>query len=194
MILVDVIHIVSAATLMTPPPLPTSPPSPDTLQSIAPHLIGPSAVATTTATANANSSASGDITPTSLLTVVVAVVTGVLSALGTAWVQNLRAKHERRSARLAALWNYHRVLTGVSASVDKFYGEDMELYGEGAVDSQFATARNDAYPHFHVFPKEDQGRLRYPTIADYSQPGELKDHVDKAIRVLEAYLEKNSKE
>ncbi|MGO4859689.1 hypothetical protein [Arthrobacter sp. 2MCAF14] len=42
--------------------------------------------------------------------------------------------------------------------------------------------------------KVEYVRLRYPTIADNSQPGELKDHVDKAIRVLEAYLEKNSKE
>lgn len=139
-------------------------------------------------------SESGEITPTVLMTLGVALVTGVLSALGTAWVQNLRAKYERKSARLAALWNYHRALTDVSATVDKFYGEDLEIHEEDKILDRLASARNEAYPHFHVFPKEDRGRLRFPTISHYHQPQELADAVDKAIKTLELYLDKHSKE
>lgn len=161
-------------TIISPAPIPSSSPS--------------------SGTAALKPAESGEITPSGLLTVGVALVTGVLSALGTAWVQNLRAKHERKAARLAALWNYHRALTDLSATVDKFYGEDLEIYEEDKIHERLATARNEAYPHFHVFPKKDRGRLRFPTIKDYYQPKELGDHVDKAIEILEAYLDKHSKE
>lgn len=104
--------------LQTPPiPQPTATPT------IMETMISPAPIPSSSpssSTAALKPAESGEITPSGLLTVGVALVTGVLSALGTAWVQNLRAKHERKTARLAALWNYHRALTDLSATVDKF--------------------------------------------------------------------------
>lgn len=191
MLWIEVADLMTAVLQMPPTPQPSG--IPTSVESLLSPVPMPSS-SPSQSTAALKPSESGEITPTGLLTVGVAVVAGVLSALGTAWVQNLRAKHERRTARMAALWNYHRALTDLSATVDKFYGEDLEIYEEEKVHERLATARNEAYPHFYVFPKKDRGRLRFPTIKDYYQPKELQDQVDKAIKILEGYLDKHSKE
>lgn len=64
-------------------------------------------------------------------TIIVGVVAGLGGAVIATLTQAWKAKHDQRNARDAALWEYHRVLTDISADMSNFMGDTVEGYDEG---------------------------------------------------------------
>lgn len=129
------------------------------------------------------------------LTIAVGIVAGLGGALIAGFAQAWKTKHDQRVAREAALWEYHRVLTDISADMSAFMGDTVEGYDEGPFKARIAKARAAAYPYFHLFPPHEIMKLRYPT----SNPGftqavhEEQEEIEAAIDVLDGYLVRRKK-
>ena len=88
------------------------------------------------------------------------------------------------------------MLTDISADISGWLGDAVEGYDDGTHKDRIKAARKAAYPYFHMFPKEDQPKLKYPTSNDrYSQePHEDQEQIDQAIDALDAFLIKSRKQ
>jgi hypothetical protein len=125
-------------------------------------------------------------------TIGVGIVAGLGGALIAGFAQAWKAKHDDRVARDSALWEYHRVLTDISADISGFMGDTVEGYDDGTHRSRIKDARKAAYPYFHLIPQADRVKLLYPTSNDrYQQePHEDQKQIDAAIKVLDSFLGK----
>lgn len=65
---------------------------------------------------------SGAMQPKDWWTIAVGIVAGLGGALVAGLAQAWKAKHDVRLARDSALWEYHRVLTDISADISGFTG------------------------------------------------------------------------
>jgi hypothetical protein len=128
-------------------------------------------------------------------TIGVGITAGLGAAVIAGFVQAWKAKHEARLARDNALWEYHRVLTDISADISGFMGDTVEGYDDGTHRDRIKGARKAAYPYFHLFPKQERLKLTYPTSNDrYGQlPHEDQAQIDGAITALDSYLTKKGR-
>jgi hypothetical protein len=128
-------------------------------------------------------------------TIGVGIAAGLGGALIAGLAQAWKAKHDVRLARDNALWEYHRVLTDISADISGFMGDTVEGYDDGTYRDRIKAARKAAYPYFHMFPDEDQPKLKYPTSNDrYPQrPDEDQIQIDRAIDALDTFLVKKGR-
>ena len=133
---------------------------------------------------------SGAMQPKDWWTIAVGIVAGLGGALVAGLAQAWKAKHDVRLARDSALWEYHRVLTDISADISGFMGDTVEGYDDGRFRDRIKEARKAAYPYFYLFPKADRIRLTYPTSNDryQSEPHEDQAQIDAAITALENFL------
>lgn len=125
-------------------------------------------------------------------TIGVALLAGFGGAFAAARTQKWKAEHDVGLARDSALWEYHRVLTDISADISAHMGDAVEGYDDGTFRARIREARKAAYPYFQLFPQEDQLKLKYPTSnSQYPQElHEVQSQVDSAINALDSFLTK----
>lgn len=125
-------------------------------------------------------------------TIGVGIVAGLGGAVIAGFAQAWKAKHDDRAARENTLWEYHRVLTDISADISGFMGDTVEGYDDGTHRSRIKEARKAAYPYFHLFTREQRVKLLYPTSNDRFEqaPHEDQKQIDAAIEVLDSFLVK----